>query len=237
MPQTHEARHILAFDTSGSYVAVALVRGDATVVAAHGAAMARGQAEALFPMCTAVMAEAGVAWPDVSAIAVGIGPGNFTGIRIAVASARGLALSVGVPAIGVTGFEVLVEASGRQRSPLPELFSIAAPRGQVYVQGFAQGAALGAGKLVDPTASMTDFHQVSAVYGHDAQRIARGLGVEGVEPPATDSATQIAQIAAHIGLIAVRKLLRGGSIDAPAPLYLRPSDAAAPSDPPVRVLL
>jgi tRNA threonylcarbamoyladenosine biosynthesis protein TsaB len=67
--------------------------------------MARGQSERLVPMLEDLLAEGGVAWRDLDAIGVGIGPGNFTGIRIAVATARGLALGLRVPAVGVTGFD------------------------------------------------------------------------------------------------------------------------------------
>jgi len=69
--------------------------------------MARGQAERLMPMLEEMLAQAGHAWRDLAAIGVGTGPGNFTGIRIAVSAARGLSLALGVPAIGVSGFEIL----------------------------------------------------------------------------------------------------------------------------------
>ena len=69
--------------------------------------MEKGQAERLMPLISELLAEAGVVLADVTAIAVGTGPGNFTGVRIAVAAARGLALGLGVPAIGVTRLEAL----------------------------------------------------------------------------------------------------------------------------------
>ena len=54
------------------------------------------------PLLEDVLAEAGIGWRDLAAIGVGTGPGNFTGVRISVAAARGLALGLGIPAIGVT---------------------------------------------------------------------------------------------------------------------------------------
>ena len=63
---------------------------------------------------------------------VGVGPGNFTGIRIAVSAARGLALGLGKPAIGVNGFDA--RAFGEAR---PYTATIPAPRNQSYVQTFA----------------------------------------------------------------------------------------------------
>jgi tRNA threonylcarbamoyl adenosine modification protein YeaZ len=83
---------ILAFDTSAAHVAVAVMRGD-TVLASHAEPMARGQAEQLFPMIEQTLDAAGIALNAIDRIGVGIGPGNFTGIRISVAAARGLALS------------------------------------------------------------------------------------------------------------------------------------------------
>ncbi|MEM6759301.1 MAG: tRNA (adenosine(37)-N6)-threonylcarbamoyltransferase complex dimerization subunit type 1 TsaB [Pseudomonadota bacterium] len=114
---------VLGFDTSGAYCAAAIVRGD-QVIAAHAEDMARGQAERLVPLLEELLAQAGVTWQELSALAVGIGPGNFTGIRIGVATARGLALGLACPAIGVSGF------AARRFLGLP--VRINAPRGQIY---------------------------------------------------------------------------------------------------------
>ena len=116
---------ILAFDTSAAHCAAAVLSGDRVVTRVE--LMAKGQAERLVPMLDEVLAEGGVAWGDLAVIGVGTGPGNFTGIRIAVALARGLALGLKVPAVGVTGFEAVAEALG------PGPVAIAAPRGQAYV--------------------------------------------------------------------------------------------------------
>ena len=91
----------LGFDTSAAHCAAALLRGD-TVLAHLSEEMTKGQAERLFPLLEGLLAHTGLAWRDLNVIGVGIGPGNFTGIRIAVAAARGVALSLGIPAVGVT---------------------------------------------------------------------------------------------------------------------------------------
>lgn len=120
---------ILGFDTSATHCAAALLRGN-TVLAAVGEEMARGQAERLMSLLQEVLAEQTVTLKDLSALAVGTGPGNFTGIRICVSAARGLALGLGCPAYGVTGFEA------RSRlSPDNTLVAIPAPRDRVYVIG------------------------------------------------------------------------------------------------------
>jgi len=127
---------ILAFDTSAARCAAALVSGD-RVLAIRQEAMDRGQAERLLPMLEEMLADAGAEWADLGGIAACTGPGNFTGVRIAVAAARGLALALGVPAVGVTAFEALAAAAGRSRVAIEDR------RGTVFVQGFADGAPLG----------------------------------------------------------------------------------------------
>ena len=83
---------ILAFDTSFAHCAAALLIGD--TVTTRIDPMARGQVEHLMPMLEEVLAEAGIAWADLDGIGVCTGPGNFTGTRISVSAARGLALGV-----------------------------------------------------------------------------------------------------------------------------------------------
>lgn len=125
---------ILAFDTSGAHCAVALLWPDRHL--AQFESMAKGQAERLLPMIEQMMAKAGIDWPAITRIHVGTGPGNFTGIRIAVAMARGLALGLAVPALGVTGFQA--RAMGISE---PDYWvTIPAPRDQIYVQRSGQAA-------------------------------------------------------------------------------------------------
>ena len=99
---------ILAFDATAAECAVALFV-DGTLVAERREPMTRGHAERLFPLIEECLAEAGETLGSLSAIAVCTGPGNFTGARIGVAAARGLALSTGAKAIGVDRFEIAAE--------------------------------------------------------------------------------------------------------------------------------
>ncbi len=119
---------ILAFDTSAAHCAAALLRGD-QIVATRSEPMTRGQAERLMPLLEELLTQASETWQSLDAIGVGIGPGNFTGIRISVSAARGLALGLGVPAVGVSGFEALSELAQPDQIP-----AIPAPREQVYIQ-------------------------------------------------------------------------------------------------------
>jgi tRNA threonylcarbamoyladenosine biosynthesis protein TsaB len=120
---------ILGFDTSASHCAAALTYGH-QVIEARGEVMAKGQAERLMSLLEEVLAAQKTTWQDLSAIAVGVGPGNFTGIRIGVSAARGLALGLGIPAYGVTGFDARqrLAVSGTQ-------IAITAPRQMAYIIG------------------------------------------------------------------------------------------------------
>ncbi|MEP4247594.1 tRNA (adenosine(37)-N6)-threonylcarbamoyltransferase complex dimerization subunit type 1 TsaB [Tateyamaria sp.] len=126
---------ILGFDTSGPYCAAALVRrGD--VIACVAEDMTRGQAERLMSLLEETLTSQGVTWSDLDALAVGTGPGNFTGIRIGVSAARGVALGLAIPAYGVTGFQ------SHARIALPgTTVTINAPRDMVYISD-AQGPRL-----------------------------------------------------------------------------------------------
>ena len=123
---------VLAFDTSAAHCAAALLLGDRIVTRVDE--MAKGQAEHLMPMLEGMLAAQNLAWQDLDGIGVGVGPGNFTGLRIALSAARGLALGLGKPAIGVNGFDA--RAFGEA---LPFTATIPAPRDQSYVQEFRVG--------------------------------------------------------------------------------------------------
>ncbi|MFO8125836.1 tRNA (adenosine(37)-N6)-threonylcarbamoyltransferase complex dimerization subunit type 1 TsaB [Yoonia sp.] len=120
---------LLAFDTSAAHCAAALLFGDTIITQVDE--MAKGQAEHLMPMLERMLVAQALTWRDLDGIGVGVGPGNFTGIRIALSAARGLALGLGKPAIGVSGFEA--RAFGET---LPHKATIPAPRNQSYVQEF-----------------------------------------------------------------------------------------------------
>ena len=212
---------ILAFDTSAANCAAALLR-DRQLVASRHEETGRGQAERLFPMLEEVLAEAGLWWSDLDAIGVGIGPGNFTGIRIAVSAARGLSLSMGIPAIGVSVFEALAFGSNGT-----VIASAAAPRGQVYaaVVGHA-----GAGPVLgDPLNVDLELpaRERPVCIGEAADTFANRFSGS-VADPAYPLAEAIARVALERA--------DGAGHGRPSPLYIRSADAAPASDPPPVIL-
>ncbi|MEM6306936.1 MAG: tRNA (adenosine(37)-N6)-threonylcarbamoyltransferase complex dimerization subunit type 1 TsaB [Pseudomonadota bacterium] len=122
---------ILSFDTSAAHVAAALLLGD-DIIADHFEDRARGQDQALVPVIENLLQRAALQWRDLDAIAVGIGPGNFTGVRISVALAKGLGMALQCPVIGVTTFDALHFGQWGVGYAL-----VPAPRGGAYVN--AQG--------------------------------------------------------------------------------------------------
>ena len=221
---------LLAFDTSAAHCAAALLKGG-QVVASCREDMTRGQAERLFVLLEETLSEAGISWADLDALAVGTGPGNFTGIRIGVSAARGLAMSLGVPAVGVTGFEA---ASTGAPS---EFVSLPAPRGQAYVALGSDGA-FEAPQLIDLANTGQDLHvpDNTVVTGHQADVIAQFLITEACVQGIRVEATPAMNIAERVARVAGRRLAEGAAVDQPAPLYVRPADAAPPADRPPDII-
>ena len=101
--------NILALDTSMGACSAAVLRSDGGSPRLHARqeAMARGHAEALMPMVAEVLAAACIAARDLDLIAATEGPGSFTGVRIAIAAARGLALATGAKLYGTDSLTVM----------------------------------------------------------------------------------------------------------------------------------
>jgi tRNA threonylcarbamoyladenosine biosynthesis protein TsaB len=204
--QSHEEHAVLAFDTSAAHCAAALLLGDRVLL--RDEPMQKGQAERLLPLLEELLSEAGIGWGDLKVLAVGTGPGNFTGVRIAVAAARGLALGLGIPAVGVTRLEAL--AFGL---PRPVMVIEDARRGEVYLQRFDDDGP-GEARLV-------------AAGGPVTGRLTGGAAGPLSLPPAMPLVEAIARIGAERARTPQPR---------PAPFYLRGADAAPPADPPQVIL-
>src|SRR4051812_18694458 len=101
---------VLAIDTAGPDCAVALARFDADrieILARGAESIGRGHAERLLPIIESVLSQAGCSFHDLDRVAVTVGPGSFTGVRVGIAAARGLALALNIPAVGVGTLDAL----------------------------------------------------------------------------------------------------------------------------------
>ena len=119
--------NVVVFDTSNQYIAAALYIGKQKVQSIIEF-MPRGQAERLMSLLNELLEGASLDWSDVAKIGVCTGPGNFTGIRIAVSAARGLALGLEIPAIGISSFEATLLGCGDE-----DLALLPANKGFYYV--------------------------------------------------------------------------------------------------------
>lgn len=173
--------------------------------------MQKGQAEYLMPMLEALLARHGYGFSDLAGIGVGIGPGNFTGVRISVAAARGLSLGLSVPAIGITSLEAAAFGA-----PRPCTVALDARREMAYVQRFE---------------STPHLPEIMAV-----QEIPTDFPLWGSVPA---SQTPPFNIAVAIVQLAAERLPEVGlppHAQRPSPFYMRSADAAPSSDLPPKII-
>jgi tRNA threonylcarbamoyladenosine biosynthesis protein TsaB len=217
--------NVLAFDCAGRGCAAALV-ADRRIAARRSQPMERGQAEALLPLIAATLEDAGIGMGELDLLAVTIGPGGFTGLRIGLAAARGLALATGLPLIGVTGFDAIAAAvPSSQRAGQPLVVALDSKRDEVFVQCFAaDGPALADGALVTPDQANALVPPGPILLAGDAAAmLAPWLGDRAVIAPEAARPDP-----AIIALLALERWRPGERPAPPRPLYLRAPDTTEP---------
>lgn len=130
---------LLAIDTALAACAAAVCDTESGILAIESEPMARGHAEAIMPMIARVMAKAQIGFDKLDRIAVTVGPGSFTGLRVGVSAARGIALAAGKPAVGVTTMTALAAPYLAEDDTVPVLVAIDARNDQAYMQAFGSG--------------------------------------------------------------------------------------------------
>ena len=218
---------ILALDSSGSACSAALLE-DGAVKARRLERGARGQAERLVPMVTEVAAEAGIALASVDLFAATIGPGAFTGLRIGLATLRGLALAAHRPMLGLTSLEAIAAATAAEaRKDRRLLVLIESRRAELYAQSFAPDLTpLDAPRAASLEALVQGFAGTSLLLAGDAAaRAERALSEAGCDLVIARDAE--VPDAAIVATLAMRRAGEA-SLVPPAPLYLRPADTTLP---------
>jgi tRNA threonylcarbamoyladenosine biosynthesis protein TsaB len=209
---------VLAFDCAGAQCAAALLDGS-DAVAVRRIEGDRGHAQSLMPMLCGLLGDARLQFGDIDRFAVTTGPGSFTGIRVALAAAQGLALGTGKPVVGVTVFEVLAAMAIRSEPVAQRLLvAIESRRTECFFQLCdSKGAPLGPPVMIPP-------EQVPAwagsapltVIGDAAWRLASYFDRSAIRDGENDIDTTV-----------LAKLAAGRPIGpAPTPFYMRPPDAA-----------
>ncbi|WP_457582117.1 tRNA (adenosine(37)-N6)-threonylcarbamoyltransferase complex dimerization subunit type 1 TsaB [Ensifer canadensis] len=206
---------VLAIDTSGSGCSAAIYdSGSSAVLGQSGADIGRGHAERLMEFVDEALAAADRPIGDIDRIAVTIGPGSFTGIRVGVATARGLALALGKPAVGVSSLHVIAEEARATTPGKSVLVAIDAKRDEVYVQSFdAAGHAVTEPEALSVTVARDRFAGFDGCVAGSGSALLTFLA-----PIKTSDLVDIA-VVARLGAVADPASAK------PKPLYLRGPDA------------
>jgi tRNA threonylcarbamoyladenosine biosynthesis protein TsaB len=201
---------LLAFDTATPLVTVALHDGD-DVVAERASTQPMKHGEQLAPLIEALLQEQGLVRQDLTALAVGVGPGPFTGLRVGLVTARTLALALELPVYGVCTLDVLaIEAVDAGAVSEDFLVATDARRKEVYLASYdAEGARLAGPEVLRPADAATDRPVVGEGAVLYPAAFPRAVG------PARPSAGWLARVVAEE---------RAELLD-PEPLYLRRPDA------------
>ena len=216
----------LAVETAGSACSVAIAQGD-RVIAAERREMRHGHGEALMPMVDAVAVRAGIAPASLDFVAVSLGPGGFTGIRVGLAAARGLALASGARLVGVSSFAAVAALHPPREGVL--LVALDSRRSDLYVELRDRRG----GRLAPPAAILSDelprwlaaiiADAPLTIAGDAAAAAAAALPGRAVVALVPDTAPDARGV-----LAAMRNGLAEPSEAAVAPLYLRPPDVSFP---------
>jgi tRNA threonylcarbamoyladenosine biosynthesis protein TsaB len=209
---------ILAIDTSFGPIGVALLSADGEVVAHHVVMDALGaQAEKLPPLVQRIFAEAGLKPAALQRIAVTTGPGAFTGVRVGLAFAKGMALALKVPLLGFTSLECLVAQARAARAGAACAAVIDARRGELYAQGSDDAFGPALMSVAEARASVDRMKRPLVLCGSGAQLVA----------PQDAEVLEIATV--DVRCLARFALRAEARSHPPTPCYLRAPDARLPS--------
>ena len=214
---------VLAIDTALEACSVAILDTDLSDVRVHESVpMQRGHAEALMPLIARVLDRAQLAFAALDRVAVTTGPGSFTGLRVGLAAARGIALAAGKPAIGLSTLATFAAPFIAADDTLPVVVAIDARHDHVYLQVFGPG---GRTVVAPRVAPLREALRVSAtgaprITGTAANKLA-ALWPAGERAP-----TAVEQRSApNIDWVARLGAAATDPGTPPKPLYLRAPDA------------
>ena len=220
---------VLAFDTTSSFCSVTIWQNH-QILAEEKKIIDRGHAEVLVPMMESVLVKAGSDYKDLNLLAVTVGPGAFTGIRIGLATARSLALVCKIPLIGITNFEALVHGiSKRERQGCKVLVVLETKRSDFYVCLYDENlSALMKPKTVEGPELVSLVQRSPVLLAGDA--IDRALTfLRLLDPRIVKSSSGICVNPATIAELAFGIIKTGVVIEKPVPFYLKPPDVSLTS--------
>jgi tRNA threonylcarbamoyladenosine biosynthesis protein TsaB len=217
-------QRVLGFDTATAHLSVAITAEGELIDERSVDPDPTGRprhARELLSVAESVVADAG-GWEGIDRIAVGLGPGTFTGLRIGIATARGLAQASGLELVGVSSLEALAAAQGPER---PVLAMIDAKRNEVFAALYRDGNAIweaSVGPPEDLAERVRRADESPLAVGDGAVRFRGELKASGAEvPPDSDGAHRVR--ARHVCLLASEA--EAGPLAEIKPTYLRRPDA------------
>lgn len=214
---------VLAIDTALAACSVALLDTDyGGILASESVPMVRGHAEALLPMLKRVMDKAGMTPPDIDRIAVTTGPGSFTGMRVGIAAARGIALAAAKPVVGLTTLSAYAAPHMATDDQVPVIAAIDARHSHVYLQVFGAGGRTSSAPRFAPLREAIEAaaEMSSAIVGSAAQSVADALSAMDAAPAIVD-----ARAAPDIAWVARLGAVMAEDQSPLKPQYLRAPDA------------
>ena len=220
---------ILAIDTALETCAAAVLDTDAGELRAQEQQlMKRGHAEALMPMIARVMQSTDLAFTALDRIAVTVGPGSFTGLRVGISAARGLALAAKRPAVGLTTLSAYAAAIIGQSGSVPVISAIDARHDHVYFQIVAGDGGLLVRPAVAPIDEAIAASQFGAPHlvGNAARILAERWPKDGPQPVSVD-----AQPAPDISWVAWLGAAANPDTNPARPFYLKAPDAKPAAQP------
>jgi tRNA threonylcarbamoyl adenosine modification protein YeaZ len=214
---------VLAIDTAlGACSACIIETGEPDPLAGEAVAMERGHAEALLPLIDRVVSGVEGGFASLDRVAVTVGPGSYTGLRVGISAARAIGLAAGVPVVGVTTLSALLASLMTGDGQQVRAAAIDARHGQIYFQAIAAAGR----NLVPPTligareAARMLGSSPPMLTGSGAAALAAEARLLGMEPALVETPA-----APEIVLVARLGAIADPAHALPKPLYLRGPDA------------
>lgn len=210
---------VCAIDTSTPLASVALVDVRGELVASVERNLDRSHGEAIIPLLDELLAQVGAGPRDIARFGVGIGPGSFTGVRIAVATVKGIALGTGAEVVGVSAFDALAE--GLAAEPGERIVAVLdAMKGELFVRLAGGAPFFGKASVVrDVVSAALAPGERPLVVGAMGRELGLDARHESAAPHDVPHASAIARIAARG---------RAMTLEEVEPEYVRPADITVP---------
>jgi len=224
-----DSLNVLAFDTTAASCSVAIC-GGGQILSEEQVILDRNHAEVLVPMIEHVLRESSMSYRDLDLLAVTTGPGAFTGIRVGLATAKGIALATNLPLIGISNFEVLAHSVPQfERKGKNILVLIETKRADFYACIYDEKIELKSKPSVVEPHRLKDFIEIgpTLIIGNARDR---GLKIiQEMDKEISCSEYGLDLEAKILAELSIRKFNAGVNYAMPSPFYIKSPDVNTPS--------